>query len=69
MTSKLRNNQDRVNKNLFDEAGLIYAGNYQFKGKLDLFLFWPLGKSVINFQFNKSFTCSNPEIFAVEMKR
>jgi len=30
MTSKLRNYEDRVNKNRFDEAGLIHAGNFKF---------------------------------------
>jgi hypothetical protein len=31
MTSKLRNYKDRVNKNLFEELGLIYAGNFGFR--------------------------------------
>ena len=68
MTSKLRNYQDRVNKNLFDEAGLIYAGNFQFKKKLELFLFWPLGEPVINFQLYESLAGSYPEISTVEVK-
>gem|GEM_PF-6146783 len=39
MTSKLRNYEDRVNKNRFDEAGLIYAGNFQFKKSWIYFFF------------------------------
>jgi hypothetical protein len=31
MSLKLRNYQERVNKNLFDKAGLIYAGNFGFR--------------------------------------
>jgi len=68
MTAKVRNYQDSVNKNLFDKAGLIYAGIVQVRKKLDLLLFWPLSKSVINFQFNESFASSNPDICAVEVK-
>jgi hypothetical protein len=69
MASKLRNYRDRVNKNVIDKAGLIIARIAQVLEKLDLFLFWPISKSVINFQPDKSFACSDPDICAVEVKR
>ena len=34
-----------------------------------LFLFLPLSKSVIYFQFYESFTGSNPDVFPVKVKR
>jgi hypothetical protein len=35
----------------------------------ELSLFWPLSEPVINFQPHQAFACTNPDKFAVKMKR